>query len=399
MQLGKIPVKSNKPKDTKNTLNSSEVTDLALKRSIFGLPEPQGGRNWHLESGYDLLKVTPLATSKARIQANDSDPDTSHSPLRVEGRVGWLLRWGHFPLWKGANLKDKYKKADTFCVYQGQDPSCYSAFGIVVFTLTPMGLGCPNFSLNETHLKEPDFEHLGSFFLDCSGKHSLGISRNIGTDIYSEIYPLWAPSFAIVDNKGLPGVSFCIQVVYGDLLQGPCPNANSSNCFLTTRFVCSFCITKAVLIQWGPSGKYLYKKKKIPITSNPDSHSDRTLVTCWHMFLVEKYRRAQKSTRQMSNFSLGCGDPGRACRTESTIHRRMCWPRMWGAGLAMAPAWDKVCMWNVAKVCLNSGEMWHLHKYPQTAPVYRRHSYTFVFATPSLCLLYVPTSQAGGHIF
>lgn len=199
-----------------------------------------------------------------------------------------------------------------------------------IFALTSMGLGCPNVSLNETHLKERDFQHLGSFFLDCIRKHNLGISINIGMDVYNEIHPLGAPSFAprmLLTMKGLlRGLSedgFWLSLA-GTVLKCKLIKLPFDNLF------CMFFLRyKAVMIQWGPSRKQLYKKRKIPITFNPDSHQERILVTCWRIGKVgivgiEKYRIAQKPTRQMSDFPLGCGDPERACTIELTIHLRMC---------------------------------------------------------------------------
>jgi hypothetical protein len=60
------------------------------------------------------------------------------------------------------------------------------------------------------------------------------------------------------------------------------------------------------------------------IASNPASHSERTLVTCWHLFLVENYRILSQPAEQMSGFSLRCSDLVKACRTELTIHLRKC---------------------------------------------------------------------------
>ena len=60
------------------------------------------------------------------------------------------------------------------------------------------------------------------------------------------------------------------------------------------------------------------------VTSNLDLQPERTLDNMLLMFLVEKYRIPQKPTRKMSDFSLRGSDLVKACRTELTIHLRMC---------------------------------------------------------------------------
>lgn len=88
------------------------------------------------------------------------------------------------------------------------------------------------------------------------------------------------------------------------------------------------------------------------------------------MFLVEKYRIPQEPTRKMSNFSLGCSDLVKACRTELTIHLRMCWPGMWGAGLAW-PQHGTKCACEMWQRCV----LWYLYK----CGIYINSSKQFLF--------------------
>lgn len=81
-----------------------------------------------------------------------------------------------------------------------------------MLALTSIGLGCPKVSLNGMHLKELDFQHLGSCFQGCIEKHIWEILRNIGTYIYSEIHLFQSLSFVVVYNNGFPRVSSCTRV-------------------------------------------------------------------------------------------------------------------------------------------------------------------------------------------
>lgn len=94
----------------------------------------------------------------------------------------------------------------------------------MLVALTSMGLGHPNISLNDIHLKKLDFQHFGSCFLDCIEKHILGISRNIGTYIFTARFiPFQPSSFAAVHCEALPRVFFYIRVWF---TMSPCRDSD-----------------------------------------------------------------------------------------------------------------------------------------------------------------------------